>query len=178
MSWSFWLKLLALLFIVKILFMINGFFAKEAVMEHYLGGSPPAQKSKQTPTDRASFSSTAHNDDIDATQHDTKTDLTKKSVSEHYLDRPESAKEINQLKAGGMQLKSGGTLYQVEINKHGAKLESASDTLYLGRDCDALSPQYGRGKWSWANGGFRVQFVNGKTFGFPRIDPPISECRM
>lgn len=40
------------------------------------------------------------------------------------------------------------------------------ETLYLGRQCDALNHLYGQGTWSWANGGFWVQF-QGKVYAFP-----------
>lgn len=41
------------------------------------------------------------------------------------------------------------------------------ETLYLGRDCDAYSKVLGSGSWSWANGGFLVQFPH-HSIGFPR----------
>ena len=44
-----------------------------------------------------------------------------------------------------------GTEYNVDKNRHGAVLKSKQATLYLGKDCDAFSPQYGKGSWKWAN---------------------------
>lgn len=34
-------------------------------------------------------------------------------------------------------------------NKHGFILKSGNTILYLGKSCDAMSPQYGTGEWSW-----------------------------
>jgi len=34
-------------------------------------------------------------------------------------------------------------------NKHGFILKSDNKTLYLGKSCDATSPQYGTGEWYW-----------------------------
>lgn len=34
-------------------------------------------------------------------------------------------------------------------NEHGFILKSSDTTLYLGKSCDATSPQYGTGEWSW-----------------------------
>lgn len=42
------------------------------------------------------------------------------------------------------------------------------ETLYLGKSCDAAHKVLGKGKWCWANGGFRAEFGNGATIGFPR----------
>lgn len=78
--------------------------------------------------------------------------------------------------ADGHRVASDGTVYALQINNHGARLNSSRDTLYLGRDCDASSPQYGRGSWGWANGGFVVQFIDRTRIGFPKMDPPIPEC--
>lgn len=44
--------------------------------------------------------------------------------------------------------------------------------LYLGRSCDAYSKLYGKGTWSWANGGFIVEFEN-ERFGFGRQELDI-----
>lgn len=42
---------------------------------------------------------------------------------------------------------------------------TGTETLYLGRDCDAYSKVLGRG--TWANGGFVVQFED-RAIRFPR----------
>lgn len=56
-----------------------------------------------------------------------------------------------------------GTMrYSAEINDSGAILKSGDTTLYLGKDCDAYSPQFGQGSWGWANAGFRVVFPQKK----------------
>jgi hypothetical protein len=59
-------------------------------------------------------------------------------------------------------------------NKNGMVMTSMrkNATIYLGRSCDANSPQYGKGKWEWANAGWSVT-VGDKTFRFPRAEPPI-----
>jgi hypothetical protein len=41
------------------------------------------------------------------------------------------------------------------------------EKLYLGRSCDAEHKVFGKGKWCWANGGFRVEFSS-HAIGFPR----------
>ena len=61
-----------------------------------------------------------------------------------------------------------GIDYQYQRNTNGAVLRSSVATIYLGKDCDAVSPQYGNGTWSWANGGFLISFENGNSLGFPR----------
>jgi hypothetical protein len=59
-------------------------------------------------------------------------------------------------------------------NQDGVVMTSTSQnaTIYLGTSCDAISPQYGKGKWEWANAGWSVT-VGDKIFRFPRADPPI-----
>lgn len=42
------------------------------------------------------------------------------------------------------------------------------EKLYLGRSCDAEHKVFGKGKWCWANGGFKAEFENGASIGFPR----------
>jgi hypothetical protein len=42
------------------------------------------------------------------------------------------------------------------------------ETLYLGKDCDAQHNALGKGRWCWANGGFRAEFEGGRSIGFPR----------
>lgn len=44
---------------------------------------------------------------------------------------------------------------------------TGTETLYLGRDCDAYSKVLGRGTWAWANGGFVIQFED-RAIRFPR----------
>jgi hypothetical protein len=69
--------------------------------------------------------------------------------------------------------------YRVTLNGNGAVLRSRHLTIYLGRACDARSPQLGRGRWEWANGGILVRFRN-RAIGFARqeIDAdPDGRCR-
>src|SRR5687768_15965336 len=65
-------------------------------------------------------------------------------------------------------LTSGDNIrWQGRLNRHGAVLRSATATIYAGRNCDALSPQFGQGRWDWANGGVLFTFP-GRKVGFPR----------
>jgi hypothetical protein len=43
----------------------------------------------------------------------------------------------------------------------------AVEEIYLGRSCDAEHKVLGKGKWCWANGGFRAEFSS-HSIGFPR----------
>ena len=72
---------------------------------------------------------------------------------------------------------SDGDEFTVKYNKNGAVLTpkvktSTAGKLYLGKDCDALSKKFGKGDWSWANGGFIVEFAN-KRFAFPRQEVDV-----
>lgn len=62
---------------------------------------------------------------------------------------------------------SEGGDYSLSKNDSGAVLKSPDATLYLGKNCDASSPQYGKGHWEWANGGFFVDLER-KRIGFTR----------
>ena len=54
-----------------------------------------------------------------------------------------------------------GTRFRVTYNKHGAKLKSKSFTIYLGKDCDVSSPEFGNGIWrDGREMGFIIQFKN------------------
>ncbi len=58
--------------------------------------------------------------------------------------------------------------------------EEAPEIIYVGKSCDVLSTAKGAGTWSWANGGFVIEF-NGLTLGFPRQELDAgqgSNCRM
>ncbi|MGB5964153.1 MAG: hypothetical protein WBG65_01335 [Sulfurimonadaceae bacterium] len=39
--------------------------------------------------------------------------------------------------------------YEINFNEHGAILKSKSQTIYLGKSCDAYSKQYGNGQWGF-----------------------------
>ncbi len=64
--------------------------------------------------------------------------------------------------------------WQFQRNPKGAILSSSSRaaTIYIGKSCDATSPQYGNGSWEYSNAGWRVS-VGDKTFAFPRMVPPV-----
>lgn len=78
-----------------------------------------------------------------------------------------------------------GHQYRYTLNQDGAVLESlfpvarftgsgamtevitGTETLYLGRNCDAFSKVLGQGSWAWANSGFAVEFQT-RRIAFPR----------
>lgn len=77
-----------------------------------------------------------------------------------------SSKTVNSSKKIWVYQTTDGTEFETKFNKHGAVLKSKSSTLYLGKNCDASSPEYGNGEWEWANAGFEVRFKNTKiVFG-------------
>ena len=45
-------------------------------------------------------------------------------------------------------------------NQHGFILKSDDTTLYLGKSCDATSPQYGTGEWYWSDSEIIVSLSN------------------
>lgn len=72
----------------------------------------------------------------------------------------------------------GGDRYKVRYNKNGAVLKSIGGnvTIYLGKSCDAQSPQFGRG--SWGISGNRLHVNTGwKKFNFSASDIRIRGCR-
>lgn len=62
---------------------------------------------------------------------------------------------------------SDGTRWTATVNQHGAVLRSRGQVIYLGHACDAMSPTLGRGRWDWANGGFRI-VIGRRNLGFAR----------
>lgn len=75
---------------------------------------------------------------------------------------------------------SNGSTYIATQNAHGAALKSANETIYLGKDCDALSDKEEQGTWAWANGGFVIEFPT-RRIGFARQDQPVDvgyDCQM
>lgn len=86
------------------------------------------------------------------------------------LAAPVAAQQLADYQEGG-----GGT-WRAEENAHGAVLRQGRITIYLGRSCDAFSPQLGRGRWGWANGGWLVAFPR-RRIGFPRQEAPVSGTR-
>ena len=61
-----------------------------------------------------------------------------------------------------------------------ATFKYGSGTIFLGPDCTATSTQYGRGKWSWANGGIMVDLEKKKDISFARAETPYEDgrCRL
>jgi hypothetical protein len=91
-----------------------------------------------------------------------------------------------------------GHQYRYSNNENGAVLQSVNpisrfkgqgaateivtgtETIYLGKSCDAYSEFFGSGTWGWANGGFIIDFQKGAV-RFPRqeIDVPSGmHCRL
>ncbi|WP_446008492.1 hypothetical protein [Candidatus Electrothrix sp.] len=69
-----------------------------------------------------------------------------------------------------------GIEYTTTKNEHGVIFKANNVTLYLGKSCDAYSPQFGRGSWAWANGGVMVKLEK-KEIGFPHQDSPFEDGR-
>lgn len=63
-------------------------------------------------------------------------------------------------------------------NGAASRIEKGIDVLYLGKSCDAFHKLFGKGRWAWGNGGFRIDFEN-IWFGFPRqgfVDENDGSC--
>ena len=65
--------------------------------------------------------------------------------------------------------------WKLALNENGAIITSQAlgTTVYLGKSCDAQSPQYGTGHWQWNDAGWEVD-VGNQRLAFPRGKPPIS----
>ena len=75
-----------------------------------------------------------------------------------------------------------GAAWTFYDTRNGAMLRGRGIRIYFGRACGAVSPQLGRGRWGWANGGVLFTFAR-RRIGFPRADPPfggapVPPCRM
>lgn len=73
-----------------------------------------------------------------------------------------------------------GRAWSGSRNRDGMVLRSRAGTIYLGRECDAYSARYGRGRWEWANGGFAVRFRS-TSIRFPRQEIDAGQglnCRL
>ncbi len=51
-------------------------------------------------------------------------------------------------------------------------VEEGLDTIFLGKSCDVFHKVFGKGTFSWGNGGFRAEFEDGRVIGFPRQEMP------
>lgn len=94
------------------------------------------------------------------------------------------------LAQNGPFLAHDGTVFSFQENQHGGVFTSiggteataldVGDVLYLGRSCDAYSPEFGDGSWSRTDIGFLVQFSR-LSLGFRDQLIDISEgdrCRI
>lgn len=69
-----------------------------------------------------------------------------------------------------------GDSWSLKNNKHGIVLKSSSSTLYLGKDCDAISTKYGDGNWGWDNEKVSVVFDSKKYSLNIGLVYPKSKC--
>jgi hypothetical protein len=77
---------------------------------------------------------------------------------------------------GAHYVEGRGAVWHHRENAHGAILRRGRIVIYLGRGCDVLSPQLGRGRWGWANSGV-ILTAGAARLGFPRHDPPVEKPR-
>jgi hypothetical protein len=83
--------------------------------------------------------------------------------------------------AAGTYLDAEGRSWTAFPQAGGIGLRSSAGRLVLLPSCTARSEGLGTGRWSWANGGFRVVFPSAQ-FLFPRQEPPLEDregrCRL
>ena len=77
---------------------------------------------------------------------------------------------------GAYYVEGRGGVWHHKENAYGAALRQGRIVIYLGRNCDVFSPQLGRGRWGWANGGVLIT-AGARRLGFPRQDPPVRDPR-
>lgn len=73
-----------------------------------------------------------------------------------------------------------GVKFSATYNENGAILKSKRSTIYMGKNCDASSPEHGTGTWNWGSKGFKIDFT-GKSIGFPKQKIDIGDndkCRL
>jgi hypothetical protein len=76
----------------------------------------------------------------------------------------------------GLVLKSTGYQYRfTSSNPERVKSMKKVDkrVIYLGKSCDVLSDDYGKGRWEWVNGEFIIKFKSGVNFYFIDQNPNI-----
>jgi hypothetical protein len=62
--------------------------------------------------------------------------------------------------------------FTIQVNQHGAVFRSDKDILYLGKDCDALSKNSGKGRWTWGANGVVIYLEKRRvTFASLRSSP-------
>lgn len=84
--------------------------------------------------------------------------------------------ETRVVPASCMRTDKDGVEYECSENENGWVLRSGTTTLYLGKSCDAASPQLGGGIWrTFSELGFGVHF-DGKDLWFPKQAPPRTQA--
>ncbi len=76
----------------------------------------------------------------------------------------------------GLVLKSTGYQYRfTSSNPERVKSMKKVDkrVIFLGKSCDVLSDDYGKGRWEWVNGKFIIKFRSGVNFYFIDQNPNI-----
>ncbi|MCB1733543.1 MAG: hypothetical protein H6981_03800 [Gammaproteobacteria bacterium] len=66
--------------------------------------------------------------------------------------------------------------WDVTRNEHGIILQSDEKIIYLGKDCDAMSPLYGEGMWYWKDSDL-VADLSDKKISFTIGEPLYSDRR-
>jgi hypothetical protein len=78
-------------------------------------------------------------------------------------------------------LDASGRSWKASPRDGGMELGTPGVRFVLLPSCVARSALLGEGRWSWANGGFRVQFASA-VFLFPRQSAPLEDlegrCRL
>ncbi len=67
----------------------------------------------------------------------------------------------------GMVLRSTYPVSRFVEGGANSRVEEGEEVIYLGISCDAQHEVFGKGRWSWANGGFQIQFAD-VQIRFPR----------
>ncbi len=88
----------------------------------------------------------------------------------------EFTKTVNEhgaiLVSTGEQLKRVGMGVNTTIETIEGSKQLEIITIYVGKSCDAYSPQFGKGTWEQFNGGFFITFKN-ESFAFGRQEMGI-----
>lgn len=78
----------------------------------------------------------------------------------------------------GYTLEHDGNFYSVTVNEDGAVLKSGHETVYVGKNCDAISDSGEVGRWYWSNAGWAIEFPQ-RRMSWARTEAPVkypNEC--